>query len=82
MFMGLGDLIIPGVLVVSAFAYTESLAVAIGTLLGVLVGFTVLMRFVMSGRPQAGLPLLNAGAILGYIVAYVVVFRDLGFLLL
>ncbi len=82
MFMGLGDLIIPGVLVVSAFAYTESLAVAIGTLLGVLVGFVFLMRFVLSGRPQAGLPLLNAGAILGYIVAYVVVFRDLGFLLL
>jgi len=82
MFMGLGDLIIPGVLVVSAFAYTESLAVAIGTLGGVLVGFAVLMRSVMSGRPQAGLPFLNAGAILGYIISYVMVFRNFGFLLL
>ena len=82
MFMGLGDLIIPGVLVVSAFAYAGSLAVALGTLAGILVGFMVLMRLVMSGRPQAGLPFLNTGAILGYIVSYVVVFRDLGFLLI
>ena len=82
MFMGLGDLIIPGVLVVSAFAYAESLAVAIGTIVGILIGFVFLMRFVISGRPQAGLPFLNAGAILGYIVSYVVVFREFGFLLL
>jgi presenilin-like A22 family membrane protease len=26
------------------------------------------MGFVASGRPQAGLPLLNGGAILGYII--------------
>ena len=79
MFMGLGDVIIPGVLVVSAFAYTGALSVGIGTLVGTLAGFAVLMRFVMTGRPQAGLPFLNAGAILGYLVAYLAVFRNLGF---
>lgn len=76
--MGLGDVIIPGVLVVSALASTTSLGVAIGTLLGTLAGFSLLMRFVMSGRPQAGLPFLNAGAILGYVVSYVAVFRSFG----
>lgn len=78
MFMGLGDVIIPGVLVVSAFAWTGSLGVALGTLLGTLVGFALLMRFVMTGRPQAGLPFLNSGAILGYIVSYIAVFRSYG----
>ncbi len=80
MFMGLGDVIIPGVLVVSAFAWTGSLSVAIGTLVGTLVGFSVLMRFVMSGRPQAGLPFLNAGAILGYLATSFAVFRTVRFL--
>jgi len=82
MFMGLGDLIIPGVLVVSAYAYTESLVVAIGTLAGVLAGFFVLMRLVLSGRPQAGLPFLNSGAILGYTISYALVFRNFNVLLL
>jgi len=31
-----------------------------------------LMGFVASGRPQAGLPLLNGGAILGYIISALV----------
>jgi presenilin-like A22 family membrane protease len=40
-----------------------------GALIGGLVGYFVLMGFVASGRPQAGLPLLNGGAILGYLIA-------------
>lgn len=89
MFMGLGDIIIPGVLVVSAFAnlpggllllgVTGNLLVALATLVGTLAGFALLMRFVLTGRPQAGLPLLNAGAIAGYLLAYALVFRDLTF---
>ena len=78
MFMGLGDVIIPGILVVSAFAYTGELWIAIGTLIGTLIGFGVLMRFVLTGRPQAGLPFLNAGAILGYVVSYFAVFGTVG----
>lgn len=81
MFMGLGDIVIPGVLVVSAFRWLSRgeglvpfayLFVAIFTLLGCLVGFFVLMRFVLKGNPQAGLPLLNGGAILGYLISYLV----------
>src|SRR2546427_3792323 len=89
MFMGLGDIIIPGVLVVSAsiflrpqFGYPALavlgapayLFVSIMTLVGVLVGFTILMRFVMKGNPQAGLPLLNGGGIAGDLVSFLVAF--------
>src|SRR5437867_12230016 len=89
MFMGLGDIIIPGILVVSAstflrpeFGYPGTgvlglpayLFVAIATMIGALVGFTILMRFVMRGNPQAGLPLLNGGAIAGYIVSFALAF--------
>ncbi len=87
MFMGLGDVIIPGVLVISAFSYLNvdlviggiqgRLLVALGTMVGALVGYTLLMRFVMRGRPQAGLPLLNGGAIAGYAVSYLLVYGDL-----
>ena len=88
MFMGLGDLIIPGVMITSAFTFlpekmigdfSGSLLVAMGALLGSLIGFAVLMTFVLKGRPQAGLPLLNGGAIIGYAVAYLLVFESLSF---
>ncbi len=92
MFMGLGDIIVPGILVVSSFAYLDpsraainplglgaNLLVALLTLFGAVVGFTVLMRFVMRGNPQAGLPLLNGGAIMGYTLGYLVLFRNLTF---
>ena len=85
MFMGLGDVIIPGVLITSAFYFlpddavwgsTANLVVALGTLLGAIVGFAVLMRFVVKGNPQAGLPLLNGGAIAGYIVTYIIALQE------
>ncbi len=89
MYMGLGDVIIPGILVVSAFAslpdalpvvgIAPNLLVALGTLIGTLAGFGLLMGFVSKGKPQAGLPLLNSGAILGYLISYLLVFRDLSF---
>ena len=70
MFMGLGDVIFPGMLVISCVNYISDsgLAVGISALIGGLFGYLVLMTYVASGRPQAGLPLLNGGAILGYIV--------------
>jgi presenilin-like A22 family membrane protease len=88
MFMGLGDVIIPGVLMISAFNFlpekmigevSGSLLVALGTLLGSLVGFAILMTFVLRGRPQAGLPLLNGGAIVGYLLSYLLVYESLSF---
>ena len=71
MFMGLGDVIFPGMLVLSAAQWLDSsgaFAVAISTLVGGLVGYFALMTYVARGRAQAGLPLLNGGSILGYII--------------
>ncbi len=87
MFMGLGDIIIPGILVASAFYYLSNeavigipgnLLVALGAMVGGLFGFALLMRYVLKGNPQAGLPLLNGGTVAGYAVAYLLVFQDLG----
>jgi presenilin-like A22 family membrane protease len=92
MFMGLGDIIIPGSLVVSAFVYLErtvrltlggiqigsNILVALGALIGSIGGFGALMYFVMKGKPQAGLPLLNSGVIAGYIVTALLVMGHLG----
>ena len=86
MFMGLGDIIIPGVLIASAYYFLDTasvgglpgnLLVAVGTLIGALAGFAILMRFVLKGNPQAGLPLLNGGAIAGYAASYLLIFGDL-----
>jgi len=88
MFIGLGDLIIPGILSVSAFTFLNDpallgrslgpvapfMTVALGTVMGSLVGFFVLMRYVLKGNPQAGLPLLNGGALLGFLVTSLVVY--------
>jgi presenilin-like A22 family membrane protease len=71
MFMGLGDVIFPGMLVVSAaqwIDHSDAILVAISTLIGGLVGYFALMTYVARGRAQAGLPLLNGGSILGYVV--------------
>jgi presenilin-like A22 family membrane protease len=71
-FMGLGDAIMPTVLVVSANVFTEYTGVlspaATGAMIGTLIGFFALMALVMKGKPQAGLPFLNTGAIVGFFV--------------
>ncbi len=89
MFMGLGDVVIPGTLVVSAFVWLPAtpewlgvgagLLVAIGVLVGSLVGYAVLMRVLRGGNPQAGLPFLNGGALAGYLLSYVLVFHSFSF---
>lgn len=86
-FMGVGDTVIPGILTVSASIYlpafdsfilTANLWVALGTIIGGLLGYLVLLRFVMRGKPQAGLPFLNSGAILGYLFTYLLVYQGIG----
>jgi presenilin-like A22 family membrane protease len=80
-FMGLGDAIIPTVLVVSAnyylaeFGYYFGLinAPALGALIGTLAGYTVLSRIAGRGKPHAGLPFLNSGAILGFVIGYLAI---------
>jgi len=70
-FMGLGDAVMPTVLVVSAnvfIAHTGFISYpALGAIIGTLIGFIGLTIFVMKGKPQPGLPFLNGGVILGYI---------------
>ncbi|RJU80867.1 MAG: hypothetical protein DWC09_05445 [Candidatus Poseidoniales archaeon] len=75
MFMGLGDVIFPGMLVLSSAQYidgSEGFQIAMATLVGGLVGYFALMTYVARGRAQAGLPLLNGGAILGYIIGGII----------
>ncbi|MCH2637297.1 MAG: hypothetical protein MKZ56_02895 [Candidatus Thalassarchaeum sp.] len=79
MLMGLGDVIFPGLLCISAMTWLPEVDgpmgwsgpvwVAIGTMIGSLVGYCVLMTYVARGKPQAGLPLLNGGAIRGYFIS-------------
>lgn len=71
MFMGLGDVIFPGMLVLSAMQWLDpsvAFEVAMATLVGGLMGYLALMTYVARGQAQAGLPLLNGGAILGYLM--------------
>ena len=80
LFIGLGDAVIPTVLVVSAaFFAPEGITTftlpglvlplpALTAMVGTIAGLLVLMRMVLKGRAHAGLPLLNGGTIAGYLV--------------
>ena len=78
-FMGLGDIVMPGILVASTFynIADAGLFVALSVMLGTLIGFAVLVVFLVKGKPQAGLPYLCSGAILGYIVSSYLLFGEL-----
>lgn len=65
--MGMGDAIMPAILVVSAFTFIGNPVPAAGAAIGTFIGLAVLLRMVFSGQPQAGLPPLNGGAILGFL---------------
>jgi presenilin-like A22 family membrane protease len=71
--IGMGDLIMPTILVVSAkvFLQVPGWALsppAIGAIAGSLAGLAVLLRAVKRGKPQAGLPALNGGTIAGFLI--------------
>jgi len=76
LFIGLGDVVIPTVLVASVAHFAsegtpEVLSIplpALTAMVGSFVGLAVLMRMVLKGRAHAGLPLLNGGTIGGYLV--------------
>jgi presenilin-like A22 family membrane protease len=74
--MGMGDLIMPSILVVSANTYLRAPMIgfltipALGAIIGSLAGLSVLLVFVNRGSPQAGLPPLNGGAIAGFLIAW------------
>jgi len=71
-FLGLGDAIIPTILVISAYVTLPGAGIlgigypAAGAMLGTYIGFLLLMT-TSRERPQAGLPFLNSGVILGFL---------------
>ena len=82
-FIGLGDAVMPAVMAASAAFWSPAPAFglpfvpamglpALLSVIGTFVGLGVLLRMVLKGRPHAGLPLLNGGAIGGYLVGSVV----------
>ena len=77
-FIGLGDAVMPTILVASAAHFLDTPVVfgvelaALTAIVGTLLGLLVLMRMVFAGRAHAGLPLLNGGAIAGYLVGALV----------
>ena len=71
-FLGVGDLVEPTILVVSAHVFLDSVYPVIGTMFGTLVGCIVLFSPVLKGSTQAGLPFLNTGAILGFFAGVLV----------
>jgi len=72
--MGLGDLIMPSILVVSSYVFLETTGPlpiplpTIGAIAGSLIGLAVLLVVVRQGNPQAGLPPLNGGVIGGFLI--------------
>jgi presenilin-like A22 family membrane protease len=77
-FMGLGDIVMPGILVAAVFHFIpNSLPIAISVIIGTLVGFAILMTFVIKGKPQAGLPCLCGGAIAGYVISSLILKGEL-----
>jgi presenilin-like A22 family membrane protease len=76
--IGMGDLIMPSILVVSANVFVLKgwrlfgiiNIPALGAMLGSLIGLGILLSFVASGKPQAGLPPLNGGTILGFLLGW------------
>ena len=72
--LGLGDVIFPGVLVVSAQVFCDGLNVfglalpSLGALAGAVLGMILLAIPIRSGKPQPGLPLINGCAIVGFII--------------
>ncbi len=69
LFVGVGDVVIPGILVISAYSFTSSLEISLSVVVGIITGFICLMVFPSKDKPHAGLPFLNTGAIIGYILS-------------
>ncbi len=75
--IGMGDMIMPSILVVSANVFLKGWRLgglinlpAFGAMIGSLAGLVLLLSLVMSGKPQAGLPPLNGGTILGFLAGW------------
>ncbi len=78
-FMGVGDIVIPGILAAAAFhnIADNGFLIGLSVVAGTLAGFAALMVFVLKGKPQAGLPFLCPGAILGYVISSLILTHGL-----
>jgi presenilin-like A22 family membrane protease len=82
LFIGLGDAVMPTVMVASAASFSPAPALglpvaalnlpALLAAIGTLVGLLFLLRNVLKGEAHAGLPLLNGGAVGGYLLGSLV----------
>jgi presenilin-like A22 family membrane protease len=78
--IGMGDMIMPAILVVSANVFLKGIKLggiinipALGAIIGSVAGLVVLLHFVMSGKPQAGLPPICGGTIVGFLIGWAMV---------
>jgi len=82
-FIGLGDAVMPTVMVASAAFFSPAAPLglswlpalnlpALTAMIGTFLGFFILMWAVTKGRAHAGLPLLNGGAVGGYLLGSLV----------
>ncbi|MFB6070751.1 MAG: presenilin family intramembrane aspartyl protease PSH [Halanaeroarchaeum sp.] len=73
-FIGLGDAVMPSIMVASAGFFLDTPPVLgfeiapLAAIAGTILGLLALLWMVAKGRAHAGLPLLNGGAIGGYLV--------------
>ncbi|HEY3362116.1 MAG TPA: presenilin family intramembrane aspartyl protease PSH [Methanosarcina sp.] len=66
-FLGVGDIVEPTILVVSAHIFLHNAYPVIGAMVGTLLGCIIMFTVTTKGSSaQAGLPFLNLGAILGF----------------
>jgi len=76
--IGMGDMIMPGILAISAQVFASGVSVfglslpALGTILGSIIGLLLLYIPMKSGKAQPGLPFINTFAILGFLICCVI----------
>jgi len=69
--MGVGDVVMPNILVVSAFIFNRCLTQVLLTFFSGFAGLVLLLFIVeKSQKAHAGLPILNSFAILGYLIGF------------
>jgi len=74
--IGMGDLIMPSILVVSANMFLGGQLwgfinlPSLGAIVGSVAGLAILLVYVQKGQAQAGLPPINGGVIAGFLVGY------------
>ena len=76
-FIGVGDVVVPGILIVSTYHFTGELLISISTALGIIFSFFILMYLVSKGEAQPGLPFLNSGAVAGYVLSSLILHGNL-----